>query len=74
MSNRTWSALGRLWDSLVPGMMCLNPMAMAYYLATIQEEMPLTESIQTAGMTVASETNRSGPVCLPASRTVEIGA
>ena len=45
MNERTWSALGWLWDSVLPALICLNPMAMGYYLAIVQEEMPLTGSV-----------------------------
>ena len=60
MSRRKWSALGRLWDSLLPGIICINPMAMAYYLAIVQEETPLNGSVHAADIAVASATMRTG--------------
>ena len=89
MSKEMRSALGRLWDSLLPGLMCLNPMAMAYYLAVVAEEMSLSGSVDDPDIALASATKRSGamamlvtdpgayrfgPVCQPESRTGEIGA
>lgn len=54
MDSRFWGAAGRLWDWLIPALICLDPMAAAYYYAIPNEELPLVE--------YSRSTRRDGPI------------
>lgn len=69
VSKRSWSALGRLWDSVLPGLISLNPIAMAYYEGVVLEEMPLTGSVDDR----TSQLHPSAPSDLMSANPARIG-
>ncbi len=60
--------LERLWDWLLPGLVCLSPMgAIAYYNAVAEEEAPHPESARIGRLAPVSDELR-GPVLFPLAR------
>ncbi len=57
------SKLGRLWDWLLPGLICLSPMgAVAYYSARDDKEAPRNESKRAGRDALATKPLTGSPV------------
>jgi hypothetical protein len=62
------SKLGRLWDRLLPGLICLCPMgAMAYYNAGAENDVPQHDSASTERHDLVSH-SLMGAAAVPLAR------
>lgn len=62
------SKLGRLWDRLLPALICLCPMgAMAYYNAGLEDVVPHQDSARTGRRDVVSH-SLIGAAIIPVAR------